>query len=91
MAARVDMDKRGSPMEESGGFVIGIGVAVEIVGNELAGFHFLGHDVGGAAGADADADAAARGGGVDVVEGEVTNGSAPGVVDVDGGIVFLVL
>lgn len=87
-AARVDVDERGS-MGRKGGFAIGI--VVEIVDDELAGFHFLRHHVGGAAGTHADADAAGRRGGVHVVEGEIPNGSAAGRVDVDGGVVFVVL
>lgn len=79
------MDGRG------GGFAIGIEIVVIIVDDELTGFHFLGHDVGGAAGADADADAAGGGSGVDVVKWEIPNGSADGAVDVDGGVVILVL
>lgn len=54
-AARVDVDERGS-MEERGWFAIGI--VVEIIDDELAGFHLLRHHVGGATGTHADADAA---------------------------------
>lgn len=58
---------------------------------ELARFHLLRHDVGGAAGGDA----ARRGGGVEVVEREVADGGSPRGVHVDsrvflpGGAVFL--
>jgi hypothetical protein len=49
------VDERGS-MEGMGWFVIGI--VVEIIDDELPGFHFLRHHVGGSAGAHAHADAA---------------------------------
>lgn len=74
------MDNRGLLRQRR--LLILIGVVVEVV--ELASLDLLGHDVGGPAGADA-----RRRGRVDVVQGEVADGR--GGVDVDGGVVVLVL
>lgn len=74
------MDNRGLVRQRR--LLILIGVVVEVV--ELASFDLLGHDVGGPAGADA-----RRRRRVHVVQGEVADGR--GGVDVDGGVVVLVL